>query len=196
MNPLPKTRKYSIIYADPPWWYSQRANHKTTRFKGGARQHYPVMKTSEIKQLPVAQLADDNCALFMWATMPNLPEQIEVLRAWGFRYVTAAFTWLKTNPSSSRRSWLTTKDLFFGVGYYTKSNAEICLLGIKGKMKPISNKVSSAIISPRGRHSEKPAEIRDRIVQLYGDVPRIELFAREKAIGWDAWGNEVSNVEN
>lgn len=184
-------QKYSIIYADPPWWYSSRSDHRKTRFKGGAMSHYPVMRNSELKALSVGDLAADNCALFMWATMPNLPEQIEVLKSWGFRYVTVAFTWIKTNPSTQGRLWLTKKDLFFGVGYYTKSNAEICLLGIKGKMKPVSNSVSSAILSPRGRHSEKPAEIRDRIVALYGDVPRIELFARTQTAGWDCWGNEV-----
>lgn len=88
------------------------------------------------------------------------------------------------------------KKLFFGVGYYAKSNCEICLMGIKGKMKPISNKVSSAIIAPREQHSKKPDEVRDRIVELFGDLPRIELFARQKVQGWDSWGNEVeSDIE-
>lgn len=186
-------KKYSIIYADPPWWYSQRANHKTTKFKGGARGHYNVMRTQDIAALPISDLAADNCALFLWATMPNLPEQIEVMRAWGFRYATCGFTWMKTNPSTSGRLFLKHKDFFFGVGYYTKSNAELCLLGIKGKMKPINNSVSSALVAPRGRHSAKPPEARDRIVQLFGDLPRIELFARETTSGWDAWGNEIND---
>lgn len=178
------SKKYSVIYADPPWWYSQRCNPGTA-FKLGARGHYDVMKTKDIMALPIADLAADNCAIFMWATFPNLPEQLEVLKAWGFRYRTVGFTWVKTNPKKG--------DPFFGVGYYTKSNAEVCLLAIKGRMKPVSNSVSSVIISPRGRHSEKPAEARNRIVQLFGDLPRIELFARQKYDGWDSWGNEVES---
>jgi site-specific DNA-methyltransferase (adenine-specific) len=191
-------KKYNIIYTDPPWKYNLRANHKT-RFRGGACGYYNLMTMEEIKALPVPDLADKNCALFMWCTFPYLEDQIKLFNHWGFKYKTVAFTWIKTNKNSetNQMGFFTPKvKPFFGVGYYTKSNAEICLLGIKGKMKPISNKVSSAIISPIREHSRKPDEARERIVQLFGDIPRIEMFARQQTQGWDTWGNEVDKFYN
>jgi N6-adenosine-specific RNA methylase IME4 len=176
--------KYKTILCDPPWRYNNRANHKT-RFRGGSCGHYNLMSMEEIKTLPISEISDTNCALFLWVTFPYLEDQIKLFRHWGFRYKTVGFTWIKTNPRNGKP--------FFGVGYYAKSNAEVCLLGIKGKMKPISNKISSVIISPRREHSRKPDEARERIVQLFGDLPRIELFARQKTDGWDTWGNEVEN---
>lgn len=146
------------------------------------------MTIEEIKTLPIDKLADENCVLFLWVTFPYLEEQIKLFNHWGFKYKTLGFSWLKQNPKN--------KKLFFGIGYYAKSNCEICLMGIKGKMKPISNKVSSAILSPRREHSRKPDEVREKIVELFGDLPRIELFARQKNQGWDVWGNEVqSDIE-
>jgi len=100
---------------------------------------------------------------------------------------------MKTTSTTNGRLFLTHKDIFFGIGSYTRSNAEVCLLGIKGKMKVISHKVSSAILSPIREHSRKPDEARERIVELFGDLPRIELFARQKFDGWDVWGNEVKS---
>jgi site-specific DNA-methyltransferase (adenine-specific) len=179
---LTTNKQYSIIYADPPWKYNSKANHKT-RFRGGACGHYDLMSMAEIKALPVPNIAEPNCALFLWCTFPYLDEQIKLFKHWGFDYKTVAFTWIKTNKRNGRPC--------FGVGYYTKSNAEVCLLGIKGRLKPVSNKVSSVIISKRREHSRKPDEARDRIVELYGNIPRIELFARQRAQGWDAWGLEV-----
>lgn len=143
------------------------------------------MSMSEIRALPISELAADNCALFMWCTFPYLDEQIGLFGWWGLRYRTVGFTWVKTNTKNGK--------LFFGVGYYAKSNAEVCLLGMKGQLKPISNKVSSIVMSPRREHSRKPDEVRNRIVELFGDLPRIELFAREKTPGWDVWGNEVDS---
>ena len=179
-----KGEKYSIIYADPPWKYNSRANQKT-RFRGGACGHYNLMSMDEIKALPIPDLADDNCVLFLWCTFPYLDEQIQLFEHWGFEYKTLGFSWIKTNPKNGKP--------FFGVGYYAKSNAEVCLMGIKGRMKPASNSVSSVVIAPRREHSKKPDEIRDRIVTLFGDIPRIELFARQKTDGWDVWGNEVES---
>ena len=181
---IEEKKKYQIIYADPPWKYNSRANHKT-KFRGGACGHYDLMSMEEIKELPIRELADENCVLFLWVTFPYLKEQIKLFEHWGFEYKTLGFSWLKQNPKNRK--------LFFGVGYYAKSNCEVCLMGIKGKMKPVSNKVSSAILSPREEHSKKPDEVRDRIVQLFGDIPRIELFARQKTPGWDVWGNEVES---
>ena len=177
-------KKYNIIYADPPWKYNSRANHKT-KFRGGACGHYQLMSMEEIKNLPIHKLAKRNCVLFLWATFPYLEEQIKLFKYFGFKYKTLGFSWIKTNSKNNKP--------FFGVGYYSKSNCEVCLMGIKGRMKPISNKVSSVIISPRREHSRKPDEVRDKIVQLFGDLPRIELFARQKTKGWDAWGNEIKS---
>lgn len=119
----------------------------------------------------------------MWCTFPYLDKQIKLFEKWGFKYKTLGFSWIKTNKRDGKP--------FFGVGYYAKSNCEVCLLGIKGKMKPITNKVSSCVMSPKEEHSKKPNTVRERIVQLFGDLPRIELFARQEACGFDVWGNEV-----
>jgi len=187
-------KKYQIIYADPPWKYNSRANHKT-RFRGGACGHYDLMSIDEIKALPVNDLADEDCVLFLWTTFPYLEDQIKLFSHWGFEYKTLGFSWIKTNKVNG--------EPFFGVGYYAKSNCEVCLMGIKGKMKPVSNSVSSVIISPRRKHSQKPDEVREKIVELFGDIPRIELFARKDRQldlrgktsfdGWDVWGNEVKS---
>lgn len=174
--------KYNIIYADPPWKYNSRDNHNT-KFGGGVHAHYPTMTMAEIEALPVQKIAADNCALLLWTTFPYLEKQIKLFEKWGFKYKTLGFSWIKTNSKNGNP--------FFGVGYYAKSNCEICLLGVKGKMKPVSNYISSCVISPKRAHSQKPDEVRERIVELFGDVPRIELFARQQAAGWDCWGNQV-----
>ena len=178
--------KLNVIYTDMPWKYNSRANHKT-RFRGGAQGHYDLMSMKDIKELPIDRISADNCVMFMWCTFPYLDEQIKLFKHWGFTYKTVGFTWIKTNVKNNKP--------FFGVGYYAKSNAEVCLMGIKGKMKPVSNSVSSAIISPRREHSRKPDEVRDRIVQLFGDVPRIELFARQDKPGWTSLGNGIDGKD-
>lgn len=175
-------KKYNIIYADPPWMYNAR-NNKNTSFGGGAGGHYPMMSMEEIEALPIPDIAAENCALLLWCTFPFLDEQILLFEKWGFEYKTLAFSWIKTNSDNGKP--------FFGTGYYFKSNCEVCLLGVKGKMPPISNKVSSVIVSPKREHSRKPNEARERIVELFGDLPRIELFSRQVADGWDCWGNET-----
>lgn len=180
-------KKYNIIYADPPWSYKDKRD-KHPRMCGGAISHYNTMSIEQIKLLPIKELAADNCMLFLWVTFPNLQEGLDVIKAWGFKYKTLGFSWIKTNKNNGKP--------FFGIGYYTKSNCEVCLIGVKGKPIKVSNSVSSVIISPRQEHSKKPDQIRDKIVELCGDVPRIELFARQKAEGWDVWGNEVKSDIN
>lgn len=176
VNPFPE-KKYSVIYADPPWGYRNRGT------RAAAARHYPTMTLADIKALPVTDIAAENCVLFLWATFPMLPEALETVRAWGFRYKTAAFVWAKQNRCSP--GW------FWGLGNWTRSNAEVCLLATKGRPERVSASVHSLIEAPVGRHSAKPKEARERIETLMGDVPRIELFARERAPGWDAWGDEV-----
>lgn len=175
-------KKYKIIYADPPWSYKDKRD-KQPRLCGGALRHYPTMNVEAIKALPVNKITEDNCMLFLWVTFPNLKEGIEVLESWGFKYKTLGFSWIKTNKNNGAP--------FFGIGWYTKSNCEVCLIGVKGKPFKVSNNVSSVILSPKEEHSKKPDIVRDKIVELCGDVPRIELFARRGALGWDSWGNEI-----
>lgn len=174
-------KKYAIIYADPPWQFLTYSDKGKGR---SAEQHYPCMTKADIESLPVNRIADYNCALFLWVTYPCLPQGIELMQKWGFIYKTCAFSWIKQNKNND--------DLFVGMGYYTRANNEICLLGTKGKPLKRQNKnVRQVVISHIGQHSEKPDEVRTRIVDLFGDIPRIELFAREHADGWDCWGNEV-----
>lgn len=176
-------KKFQVILADPPWVF------KTYSEKGqgrSAERHYPTMGTDAICALPVADLADTDCTLFLWATMPMLSSAFDTIRAWGFTYKTAAFVWVKQNRK--------TPTLFQGMGYWTRSNAEICLLATKGRPKRVSAGVHQVILSPVEQHSKKPDEARERIVALMGDVPRVELFARQKTPGWDVWGNEVEST--
>lgn len=176
--------KYQIIYADPPWNY----NDKALAGKRGASFKYSTLDTNRICALPIQNIAANNCVLFMWATFPMLPDAFMVMKAWGFEYKTVAFVWTKTNKKADTD--------FFGMGNWTRANAEVVLLGIKDKPKRISASVRQIVRSPIMRHSEKPNEVRERIVKLMGNLPRIELFAREKKEGWDVWGNEVDSDIN
>jgi N6-adenosine-specific RNA methylase IME4 len=178
--------KYDIIYADPPWIFKTYSDKGKDR---SAEVHYACMTLEDIKKLPVNNIASDNCILFMWVTFPMLEKGLEVIKAWGFTYKTCAFNWIKQNKKSDTYFW--------GLGYWTRSNSEICLLATKGKPHRISTSVFQIvdfpedIVSHREEHSKKPDIVRDRIVELCGDLPRIELFARQKAEGWDSWGDEV-----
>jgi len=186
---------YEIIYADPPWPYNKRASNHA-KFGRGVHGHYPVMTYKELKALDVSALAAENCALCMWATLPYLPEQLAVMQAWGFDYRTTLLVWVKTNARQNTKQLSFVPedpDLFFGVGYYTKSNAELCLLGMRGQVKVVDDHVSNILIAPISKHSRKPPEARHRIERLFGNRRRIELFARETAPGWDVYGNEVDS---
>ena len=171
--------QYSVIYADPPWDY------KNSITRGAAKNHYPTMTLDEIKALPVKQLAADDSILFLWVTFPLLPEAFDVIEAWGFDYKTLGFCWAKVNPKTGA--------VACGLGNYTRSNPEICLLCTRGKPNRISKSVNSLVLSQREAHSKKPNIVRDRIKQLMGnEVPCIELFARQASEGWDSWGNELT----
>jgi len=172
-------KKYQIIYADCPWEY---ADPKGDLPRLGGKT-YPTMSLGEIKQLPVQSITDENCALYLWATMPLLPEALEVIRAWGFRYINCGFTWVKLNSNSM--------GIYSGLGHWTNGNAELCLFGKKGILARKRKDIKQIILAPVLEHSHKPPEVRERIVALLGDLPRIELFARRKVEGWDCWGNEV-----
>ena len=178
MIPFPN-KKYQIIYADPPWSYQDKA----LAGNRGAGCKYPTQSAEWLNSLPVKDIADKDCILFLWVTMPKLNECFDLIKAWGFEYKTSAFVWVKRNKISS--TW------FMGMGRWTRANAEICLLATKGKPKRINAGVHSIIDTPIERHSKKPDCTKDKIIKLCGDLPRIELFARQKTEGWDCWGNEV-----
>lgn len=179
------TNKYDIIYADPPWDYKQSGTVKYTR--GMAKWHYQTMTTDDICKLPVRNLAKDDTILLMWATFPNFPEAIRVIKEWGFIYKTAAFVWVKENKRSD--------SLFWGMGAYTRANAEVCLIAVSKKTKATqivkSHAVHQIVLSPIEEHSKKPNEVMKRISDLFGEVSKIELFARNQVENWDCWGNEV-----
>lgn len=173
-------KKYSVIYADPPWAWGK----KPLVNRGAARaveKEYPTMQPDEIKALPIASLAEDRCALFMWATSPKLPLAFEVMEAWGFEYKTMAFVWVKKNKIAD--SWFT------GMGFYTRQNAEFCLLGTRGtpSLERLDKGVHQVVDAPIDIHSRKPEEVRHRIDRLFGGE-KLELFARVAAPGWDRWG--------
>ena len=175
-------KKYKIIYADPPW------NYKDQGCQGTMGNHYKGMHLKDIKALEVSKIADKNSILFLWATYPMLNEALEVIDAWGFEYKTIAFQWVKLNKKNNKP--------FYGLGRWTRGNTECCLLATKGKPSRKSKAVFQLIQQPLTRHSEKPQEARDKIVELMGDLLRIELFARKKYSGWDVWGDEVNNRTN
>lgn len=181
-NEREREREYAVIYADPPWSY----NNKSTR--AAADNHYPTMNIEEIKSLPIQDIAAQDCVLLMWATFPMLKEALDTIEAWGFKYKTVGFIWVKRNKKTP--SW------FMGLGNWTRSNPEVCLLAVKGKPKRASASVLSVIDEPVEAHSKKPCIVKSKIVELMGDVPRIELFSREKTPGWDAWGNELPDEDN
>jgi len=192
--------KYDIIYADPPWSYrvwSKKGNGRS------AISHYPVIDKKSLQELPISSIASDNSVLFLWVTPPTLEEGLELIKKWGFTYKTKGFTWVKRNKVAD--SW------FWGMGYYTRANSEDCLIATRGNILPRQSrgvhqvigdvddlKVSSfdpILIDRIMQHSEKPAIVRDKIVELFGDLPRVELFARQRVDGWDAIGYDIDGKD-
>lgn len=172
-------RRFSVIYADPPWEFKVYSGKGKQR---SAERHYDTASLDDIKALPVAPIAAEDCALFLWCVMPELPGALEVIKAWGFEYKTCAFTWIKQNKSG--------EGLFWGMGYWTRANAELCLLATRGSPKRIAMDVHQVVMAPVAEHSRKPDEVRVRIERLLAG-PYLELFARRSADGWTAWGNEI-----
>lgn len=183
--------KYNVIYADPPWEY------KTWSKKGNGRSaesHYNTQTIEHLKSFNINDIADTNCVLLMWVIFPCIEDGLALGKTWGFKYKTIAFNWVKMNKKSNTP--------FIGMGYYTRANSEVCLLFTKGKpLKRVNRNVEQVIIERVGKHSQKPSIARKRIVDLFGDVPRVELFARSREgmfpdheyEGWDVYGNQVNN---
>ena len=174
-------KKYQIIYADPPWEYKESGSGSRV-----VSSHYQTMSIEEIKKLPVKNISSEKSMLFLWVTFPKLEYGLATIKAWGFNYFGLGFDWIKLYKNGKP---------CFGMGYYTRQNTEICLIGVKDKpyrIKPLVRNVSSVIRAERREHSRKPDCVRDYIVKICGNIPRIELFARQKVEGWDYWGNEVN----
>lgn len=177
MIPFPD-KKYKIIYADPPWSYNDELKHHG----GSAVSHYQTMTLEDICKLPINMISDNDSFLFIWGTWPLLRECLQVIESWGFDYKTIGFVWTKTYSNG--------KDVL-GMGKFSRGNTEFCLMGVKGKPKAITTEVSQLIKTTYNNiHSKKPHIIRNKIVELCGDLPRIELFARTRIHGWDTWGND------
>ena len=190
-------KKYKTIYADCPWEYDDKKGNLASM--GAATSAYPVMTLDEIKALPVSNVADKDCTLLLWATMPKMEEAFEVIKAWGFKYKTCAFDWVKLNPTGrvviSGKDIILVGGVYSGLGHWVNGNAELVLLANRGHPKRLVKNVKQILFSPRGKHSVKPEEARRRI-ELFLEPPYLELFARRKVPNWDVWGNEVeSDIE-
>lgn len=170
-------KKYQILYIDPPWQYKNKRTGGS--LTSGAAQKYPVMSLDDIKELPIKDICDENAALFLWATTPMLEEGLDVMKTWGFKYKTAIY-------------WRKLKNL--GLGYWFRGQVEVCLFGIKGKVKAFRLQIPNFIQSKVGKHSEKPKEMINIINKIELN-PKIELFARQKSEGWDALGFEIDGMD-
>jgi site-specific DNA-methyltransferase (adenine-specific) len=175
---------YDVILADPPWKF-RYYNEETTDEKGAAQKHYDLMELEEICALPIGELGADNSLLFLWVTWPMLPKAFEVMKAWNYTYRTLGFVWVKANPTGF--------GFFTGLGYYTRSNSEPCLIGGRGFLPRQTATVSQLIYAPIREHSRKPEDTYRKIERLYPDHRYLELFARRKREGWDSWGNEIES---
>ena len=177
---------YKLLYVDPPWAYRNGG-------RGAACNHYGTAPDAALARMPIGQLGAADSVMFMWGTWPTLPVNLATMAAWGYEYKTLGFLWVKTNKKSGTPFW--------GGGFWTRSNTEFCLLGVRGDIRRVSAGVHQLVDTwdeqedlvlraPTSEHSAKPSEVRDRIVQLMGDLPRIECFARERTPKWDAFGND------
>lgn len=217
------TNSQNIIYADPPWTYQQTVKNGVLKRKDGSLI-YPSMPLKDLCSLgtEIQRISQDDAALFLWATMPLLAEALQVIQAWGFKYKTCFVTWVKTTKDGTRPA--------FGVGYYTRSNAELCLLATKGKIASykkllpgepdrgassmssvvheeslrervnfltlLEDSSTPVVMTPRRQHSRKPDIVREMITRLMGDIPRVELFARQTSPGWTVMGNDIHHFEH
>jgi N6-adenosine-specific RNA methylase IME4 len=176
-------RKYRVIYADPPWYFRNWSPKGTGR---NAVSHYDCLDFNALAALPIADLADKNCTLFLWATDPLLPRAFDLIKAWGFEYKTVGFYWVKLNRAAKHDA-----DYFTGLGYWTRGNPEQCLLATRGKPSRRSKAVRKLIVDRVREHSRKPDAVREQIEALV-EGPYLELFARETKPGWDCWGDQMA----
>jgi N6-adenosine-specific RNA methylase IME4 len=188
MSSSPRPNYYKVIYADPPWTFATYSRKGKGR---SAEAHYDCMSLADIKVLPVAEWAADDCVLFLWTTDPLLEKAFEIVRAWGFTYKTVGFYWAKLNKTAPS---LQNRGFFTGLGFWTRANPELCLLATRGKPHRRRTDVRKLIVSPRREHSRKPDEAYERIEALC-EGPYLEMFARLPRPGWDRWSNaEVPGI--
>lgn len=174
-------KKYNIIYADPPWSFNNKNTGGT--MKSGANAKYNTMTVQDIMNMDIPSICDDDCVLFMWWVASQPKEALAVMESWGFKLKTmTGFNWSKRTKLNKP---------YFGMGFWTRAGSECCLIATKGKPKPVSHSIRSVIEAKNLKHSKKPDIFADRIIDLCGDVPRIELFARDRKPDWDSWGLEV-----
>lgn len=196
------TRKWRVIYADPPWNFENRSELGEDR---NANRHYDTMTIEDIMAMPVADIAEDDAVLFMWVTDPTLDQAMHVIRAWGFEYKTVAFYWVKTWESADLECMNETRSFPLSTGYITRANPEQMLIAsrgspskrihlIDGVLKPDMS-IRRLQFGARGVHSQKPAKFYNLIERLY-DGPYLELFARTRREGWGSWGNQVGGLED
>jgi N6-adenosine-specific RNA methylase IME4 len=186
-----EANKYRAIMADPPWGFQAWGGLKKKVASRGSVKPYEIMEMADLERLPVGDLTTESAVLFLWVVWPTLPEAIRVMEAWGFKYKTCAFCWMKADPY---RLFAFDEDVYMGLGYWTRANSEVCLLGTKGSVKRKNAGVRQGIIARRREHSRKPEGICERIMALV-DGPYLELFARESRPGWDSWGNENTKFD-
>lgn len=186
-------QKYDVIYVDPPWDYggkmqydksakkSENINWGRDIFISAANFKYPTIKTKDMMKIPIADIANNDCILFMWVTNPHLAQGIELGKAWGFEYKTVAFVWDKMNHNP---------------GQYTMSNCELCLLFKKGRIPQPrgARNIQQLVRIARTEHSRKPLDILHNIEKMFPTQKKIELFARHKPAGWDVWGLDVQEI--
>jgi len=198
LSDAPQAGKYKMIVADPPWHFRARTALQMTNWtsRRDAEKHYDVMGVDDIAALPVRDLAGPDAHLMLWITGPLLIEgkHLPIMKAWGFKPSSIAFTWVKLKRSieaqQSRFIPFGARDLHVGLGLTTRKNAEFCLLGRRGNAKRISKSVREIILAPVREHSRKPEEFYERAM-AYADGPYLEMFSRQRRAGWDAWGNQV-----
>lgn len=187
---------FAAIAVDPPWHFKARTAIQSTNpgSRRDAARHYDTMNLKDIMALPVSSLAAKDCHLFLWTTGPNLKQAFDVIDAWGFRYSTLAFTWVKMRRGSQPQFFYGERDLHFGLGLTTRKNAELVLLARRGNPKRIAKNVREIILAPVREHSRKPDDFYDR-VESYCVGPRLELFARSSRPGWVTWGDESTRFD-
>lgn len=195
---LPKGH-YGAILADPPWRFATwnkatavQARASKSTYKA-ASAHYTTLSTEDIAALPVAELAAEDSCLFMWISWPMLTDAMDLIEAWGFKYKTCGFDWMKAHAGQLDMLRDDT-DALMGMGYWTRANTEPCLLATRGKPKRLNADVRQGIIEPRREHSRKPDCVHGRIERLVAG-PYLELFARAPKTGWDVWGNQTEKFK-
>lgn len=187
---LPR-KHFKAILADPPWGFKTWSGPEKKVASRGTVAPYQTMEIEDMAALPVSELAADDACLFMWVVWPTMPQALDLIDAWGFKYKTCAFAWLKADPY---RLWALEEDVRMGLGYWTRANSEVCLLATRGSVKRKDNSVRQGIIEPIRQHSRKPDCVHERVQKLV-DGPYLELFARQSRPGWTTWGNQATKFD-